>query len=315
VLVLALTIPAAQAVADPCTLCQTWGQLKTCFTDHPDPCCSCEKTPNEDGFGLEFPPFGPNTDDSLSGTSQLVITAMGDSSDTCRLVITDKKNARDTCYVTPSAVFLYANVLDGLGLVPGVACHGDDVIREACGKFRGLTVEEFMALANLVLADSLEVLTPYGAKIGDVADAAGCLNERYDECRNPYVDRDGLDRTGALTDPRATKGEPSEPPTIDVGVTPALPKEFKVNQSYPNPFNPSATIEFALPSDGNVTITVYDAIGRKVATLLSEYKVAGYHQVTWLGKDDGGTAVASGVYFCKVQYGPKAAVQKMILLR
>jgi hypothetical protein len=37
--------------------------------------------------------------------------------------------------------------------------------------------------------------------------------------------------------------------------------------------------------------------------------------VTWLGKDEGGTAVASGVYFCKVQFGPKAAIQKMILLR
>jgi hypothetical protein len=208
-------------------------------------------------------------------------------------------------------------VFTDLGLLPSVACYADYVIPETCNgsedycdisKFAGLTVEEFLAVANLVLADSLEVLTPYGADIGDVVCTATCLNEKFDNCGGG----DAAYNPGYLTIPGSTTDKQS---TVDVGETPALPKEFKVNQSYPNPFNPSATIEYALPSDGDVAIAIYDAIGRKVVTLLSEYKVAGYHQVTWLGKDEGGTAVASGVYFCRVQFGAKAAIQKMILLR
>jgi hypothetical protein len=136
------------------------------------------------------------------------------------------------------------------------------------------------------------------------------LNELYDECQSP--DEDDL---GALAKPEAPVTDKPERTTLGADETPALPNEFRVDQSYPNPFNPSATIAYALPSDGNVTVEVYDAIGRKVVTLLNEYRPAGYHSVTWLGKDEGGTAVASGVYFCRVQFGAKAAIQKMILLR
>ncbi|MBN1505096.1 MAG: T9SS type A sorting domain-containing protein, partial [Candidatus Eisenbacteria bacterium] len=203
-------------------------------------------------------------------------------------------------------------VFDELELLEGVSCYGDFVIPEECGKFEGLTVEEFLAVANLALADSLEVLTPYGASLSDVNFTATCLNEMFNNCEGPDQEP-GTDGTAFLSRPEGELADKSG--TVDVGETPALPKEFKVNQSYPNPFNPSATIEFALPSEGDVTIAIYDAIGRKVVTLLSEHRSAGYHQVTWLGKDEGGTAVASGVYFCRVQFGAKAAIQKMILLR
>jgi len=223
--------------------------------------------------------------------------------------------------LTLNLEFSCHGVFTDLGLLPSVGCYADYVIPEDCGlsegcsdsKFAGLTVSEFLAIANLALADSLEVLTPYGASLSDVNCTATCLNERYDECQQPD-DGPDPDEIGRLLDPRSGTDKSSNG-TTDVGEAPALPKEFRVNQSYPNPFNPSATIEFALPSDGNVTIEIYDAIGRKVVSLLSEHRSAGYHSVTWLGKDEGGTAVASGVYFCRVQFGPKAAIQKMILLR
>ena len=211
--------------------------------------------------------------------------------------------------LTLNLKFSCAGVFADLELLPCVACYADYEIPEGCGKFHGLTAEEFLAIANLALADSLEVLTPYAASLSDVVFTATCLNEKYDECGQ---DEKNL---GYMTVPGLATDKESRGSAADIGETPAMPKELKVNQSYPNPFNPSATIEFTLPSDGNVSIIIYDAIGRKVATLLSEYRTAGYHSVTWLGKDEGGTAVASGVYFCRVQFGPKATVQKMILLR
>jgi hypothetical protein len=94
-----------------------------------------------------------------------------------------------------------------------------------------------------------------------------------------------------------------------------LPREFAVSQSYPNPFNPMATITYALPTEGKVTIEIYDIVGRKVVTLLDATEQAGYHSVVWYGEDTTGNSVASGVYFCRVQFGNKADVKKMILLR
>jgi len=209
--------------------------------------------------------------------------------------------------LTLNVEFSCAVVFDELELLPDVPCYADHEIPQECGKFHGLKVNEFLAIAKLALADSLEVLAPYDASISDVNFTATFLNERYDGCRDPFAEEPDF-----LTSTESSTGRSQN---TGADETPALPKEFRVNQSYPNPFNPSATIEYALPSDGNVTIEIYDAIGRKVATLLSEYRSAGYHSVTWLGKDEGGTAVASGVYFCRVQFGPKAAIQKMILLR
>ena len=66
-------------------------------------------------------------------------------------------------------------------------------------------------------------------------------------------------------------------------------------QSYPNPFNPSTTFEFGLPSPGNVSLIVYDVLGREVKTLVKGTLGAGYHRATW-----NASSVASGVYFARL---------------
>ncbi len=214
--------------------------------------------------------------------------------------------------LTLNVEYSCAGVLADLGLDPTPMCYGGYVIPDSCGKFGGITVDSFLVIGNYALADSVEVLLPFDAELSDVNFTATCLNESFNDCTSPNdIDPDGLGMVPAIGD----SPDESSKSTTDVFETPGIPTEFKVSPSYPNPFNPSVTIDYALPSDGRVTIAIYDAIGRKLVTLLDGHRPMGYHSVTWLGKDANGVEVASGVYFCRVQFGDEAAVQKMIMLK
>jgi|GEM_PF-3380892 len=99
-----------------------------------------------------------------------------------------------------------------------------------------------------------------------------------------------------------------------------LPTSFQLAQNYPNPFNPTTTIEYALPRSGDVTLTVYNLLGKQVATLVQKPQKAGMYRIQWKSENLAGIPVASGVYFYRltVQDGNKTIynkVQKMILLR
>ena len=78
------------------------------------------------------------------------------------------------------------------------------------------------------------------------------------------------------------------------GATAAIPKTFAIDQNYPNPFNPSTTIAYALPAQSRVTLTVYNLLGQRVATLVNGIEEPGSHQVAW--QPD----VASGIYFYRI---------------
>jgi hypothetical protein len=89
-----------------------------------------------------------------------------------------------------------------------------------------------------------------------------------------------------------------------------------LQSSYPNPFNPTTTIEYSLARKGKVTIAVYDIAGRLVKRLLVDELVeAGDHRVVWDGKNENGVKVASGVYFCSMKTAEEVSGIKMILLR
>ena len=87
-------------------------------------------------------------------------------------------------------------------------------------------------------------------------------------------------------------------------------------QNHPNPFNPSTMIRYYLPEDTDVTLGVYDASGRLVVRFSErEKQPSGYHEFEWNGRDASGKAVASGVYFCRLQAGKLTQSRKMIVLR
>lgn len=94
-----------------------------------------------------------------------------------------------------------------------------------------------------------------------------------------------------------------------------LPTKFSLEQSYPNPFNPTVSIKYALPQNAEVRLVIYNIFGRVVRTLLDEAKEAGYYTVTWDGRDDAGLQVASGIYFYRITAGHFAETKRMILLK
>lgn len=90
----------------------------------------------------------------------------------------------------------------------------------------------------------------------------------------------------------------------------SIPAEYVLSQNYPNPFNPTTRINYSLPRAGNVKLTVYNAIGSKVTTIVNEYKTAGNYSVNFNGSN-----LASGIYLYKLELGSYSATKKLILLK
>ena len=95
-----------------------------------------------------------------------------------------------------------------------------------------------------------------------------------------------------------------------------VPDQFELAQNFPNPFNPATTIRFGLPRPASVTVRIFDLLGREVATLVEQETLpAGFHVVTWDGRDRYGRAVASGVYLYRMEAGAFREIRKMVLVR
>jgi hypothetical protein len=96
----------------------------------------------------------------------------------------------------------------------------------------------------------------------------------------------------------------------------AVPRVAALQGAVPNPFNPRTTIRFSLAGDvPHASLRVYDVAGRLVQTLRQGAMVAGEHEVVWQGEDESGQAVASGVYFCRLEAGGVQEARAMVLLR
>lgn len=90
-----------------------------------------------------------------------------------------------------------------------------------------------------------------------------------------------------------------------------LPKEFGLSQNYPNPFNPSTTISYALPKASDVSIEVFNILGRRVASLVNQRKAAGNYSAQFQASN-----LSSGVYFYTLRINGKVLKsQKMLLIK
>jgi len=79
-----------------------------------------------------------------------------------------------------------------------------------------------------------------------------------------------------------------------------IPQHYTIAQNYPNPFNAGTTIEYSLPIASDVRLVIYDIQGREVASLVQTRQHAGTYSVQWLGRNNYGQGVASGIYFYKL---------------
>lgn len=98
--------------------------------------------------------------------------------------------------------------------------------------------------------------------------------------------------------------------TTDVNDQADVPTEFNLNQNYPNPFNPTTTISYSLPTNGFVTLKVYDILGKEVATLINEEKQAGSYTTNF-----DASGLASGTYIYRLTAGSSIQIKKMTLIK
>jgi hypothetical protein len=94
-----------------------------------------------------------------------------------------------------------------------------------------------------------------------------------------------------------------------------LPSEYRLEQNFPNPFNPSTTIRYSLSSPEKVSIRIYDAAGQLVKEFNNEHHQAGEYEVIWDGTSEFGQKAASGAYFYQITVDNYSEAKKMILLK
>ncbi len=102
---------------------------------------------------------------------------------------------------------------------------------------------------------------------------------------------------------------------VERPIVASLPTDYALLQNYPNPFNPETTINYRIPETGTVRIVIYDALGKKVRTLVQESRSVGEYQVRWDGKDDDGKQVASGIYLCRLSAGEFSKSIRMTFIK
>ena len=94
-----------------------------------------------------------------------------------------------------------------------------------------------------------------------------------------------------------------------------IPQEVSITGNYPNPFNASTSIEFGIPEKAQVSFVIYDLLGRRINILVDRSMSAGYHSISWDGKDPDGVDVPSGIYFGRFAANGKVETEKMTVLR
>ena len=94
-----------------------------------------------------------------------------------------------------------------------------------------------------------------------------------------------------------------------------MPEKFTLFQNFPNPFNLATNISFYLSEKSQVKLVIYNVLGERVRTLINGSLDAGSHSITWDGKNETGSVVASGIYFYKLNAGDQVMTKKMNLLK
>jgi len=157
---------------------------------------------------------------------------------------------------------------------------------------------------EVVTISSASYNFPTNAKLRFVCDASNNSDDVY---------IDEIEWRGIAGGPAAAGG--SRRLAFEKPELPLMPEQTALSQNYPNPFNPSTTIRYDLAEPVSVQLSIYDAAGRLVRTLVDETRPAGFHEAVWDGRTSTGLNAASGIYFYRIVAGEFVETRKMILLR
>lgn len=176
------------------------------------------------------------------------------------------------------------------------------------GVAEGLQIEVEGLLHQLAL-----LLPPYGSPVVGQIDSTWTLDEAGALYNYRFIEHD---RSLGIHNPRYTVGllylsigKLGGTVSID-DLDSELPSSYILSNNYPNPFNPTTTINFSIPEQTNVKVIIYDALGNQVDVITNEVKPAGNYSVKWNAVN-----YASGIYFYKLETNNFVQVRKMVLMK
>ncbi len=102
---------------------------------------------------------------------------------------------------------------------------------------------------------------------------------------------------------------------VEIDDIESLPNEFTLKSAYPNPFNPTTTIHYGIPNSREVSIMIYDLMGRKVTTLFHNEQQAGWYEITWNGLLNNGSLAPAGMYIYKIIAADEIKTNKISLIK
>jgi hypothetical protein len=157
----------------------------------------------------------------------------------------------------------------------------------------------------IIWRDTLEGFTPWAGDIVSEPETSLFMDTHWDSTHNYYY------RIAAYDNQWNLSGYSEELSVRNVGIWGEplnIPYTTYIESNYPNPFNDATTISFFVadvgPRPAEISIEIYDVLGRKVATLLNEKYNPGKYQISWNGRDESGNPLSSGVYFARIsQWG------------
>ena len=126
------------------------------------------------------------------------------------------------------------------------------------------------------------------------------------------VATDGVSKTLASNGPLKLTIDASQ---VGIEETGLIPETFALHANYPNPFNPTTTISYDLPEQAQVTLGIYDILGKQIKTLVNQSPDAGNKIAVWDGTDELGRTVSAGLYIYRIKAGSYSKTMKMVLLK
>jgi hypothetical protein len=102
---------------------------------------------------------------------------------------------------------------------------------------------------------------------------------------------------------------------VELTAIESLPTVFTLNAAYPNPFNPTTTIHYGIPDTREVTIMIYDLMGRRVTTLFQNEQQAGWYEITWNGLLNDGSLASAGMYIYRIIAADEIKTNKISLIK
>ena len=214
----------------------------------------------------------------------LAKTTEVNTSDWGKIIITDKSGKSYTLYTVKGEVNLNDFEL------PPAPPEGMFDVRFGSGRY----AEELSAVNQTIELNSLEYPVSVRVENADIRlqDGTGNgLNERLKSGEEVTISNSAINKLMVSGD--------------------VIPATYSLDQNYPNPFNPSTKIEFSIPEDvNNVTLTIYNALGQRVAELVNSKMEAGKYSYIWNASD-----VATGLYIYELRTDKFVSVKKMIMLK